>query len=44
MPLRLGTTPRAGLVTPFKLRPDSVCMDESVVILTLVDVLVEETT
>ena len=44
MPLRLGITPGAGLVTPFKLRLDSVSMEESVVILIFVDVLVEETT
>ena len=44
MPMRLGTFPGAGWVTSLRLRPDSMCMELSVVILTLVEVLVFETT
>ena len=44
MPMRLGTFPGAGWVTLLRLRPDSVRMELSVVILTLVEVLVFETT
>ena len=44
MPMRLGTFPGAGWVTSLRLRPDSVRMELSVVILTLVEVLVFETT
>ena len=44
MPRRLGTIPEAGLVTLLRLRPVSVRMELSVVILTFVDKLVEDTT
>ena len=44
MPGRLGTTPGAGLVTLVRLRPVSVHIELSVVILTLVEEPVEETT
>ena len=44
IPRRLGTIPGAGLVTSLRLRPVSVCMELSVVILTLVDELVEDNT
>ena len=44
MPRRLGTIPGAGLVTSLRLRPVSVRMELSVVIFTLVDKLVEDTT
>ena len=44
MPRRLGTTPGAGLVTLLRLSSDSVRIEESVVILTLVEELVDETT
>ena len=37
-------SPGAGWVTYFRLRPDSVCIELSVVILTLVEELVDETT
>ena len=42
MPWRLGTSPGAGWVTSFRLRLDSVCMELSVVILTLVEELVDD--
>ena len=44
IPLRLGMFPGAGWVRSLRLRPDSVRMELSVVILTLVEVLVLETT
>ena len=44
IPRSLGTTPGAGLVTSLRLRPVSVRIELSVVILTLVEELVEETT
>ena len=44
IPRGLGTTPGAGVVTLLRLRPVSVHMELSVVILTLVEELVEETT
>ena len=44
IPLRLETFPGAGWGTSLRLRPDSVRMELSVVILTLVKVLVFETT
>ena len=44
MPWRLGITPEAGLVTLLRLSPDSVCIEESVAILTLVEELVDENT
>ena len=44
IPRRLGTIPGAGLVTSLRLRPVSVRMELWVVILTLVDKLVEDTT
>ena len=43
-PRRLGTILGTGLVTLLRLRPFSVRMELSVVILTLVDELVEDTT
>ena len=44
IPRRLGTIQGAGLVTSLRLRPVSVGMELSVVILTLVDEPVEDTT
>ena len=44
MPLRLGRFPGAVWVTSLRLRPNSVRMELSVIILTLVEVLVFETT
>jgi len=44
MPLRLGRFPGAGWVTSLRLRPNSVRMELSVIILTLVEVLVFEAT
>jgi len=40
----LGMFPEAGRETSLRLRPVSVCMELSVVILTLVEELVEDTT
>ena len=44
IPWRLGTISGAGLVTSLRLRPVSVRIELSVIILTLVDELVEDTT